>query len=62
MRRSDIELKYVRWLFGVRPSTLWDNFVHDEFEARYCEPGTPLSAKGGASIAPDFADWQVRLT
>ena len=42
------------------------NFSKEEFEKRYCKPGTPLAQKGSGNdssdlVAPNFTDWQIRL-
>ena len=64
--RSDIEYCSTKWLLTAPPKAIWKNFSIEEFEKRYCKPGTPLARSGNGTatsdiIAPNFTDWQVSL-
>ena len=65
--RSEIEYVSAKWLLNVPPKVLWKKFSMEEFQKRYCKPGTPLARSGnGNSMSdvakPDFTDWQIHLT
>ena len=53
--RSDIEFKHGGWFYALPPGSLRKNFSKAEFERRYQQIGSPLSACG--SRVPDFTDW-----
>lgn len=63
--RSEIKYMSTRWLLTIAPKVLSKNFSMDEFQKRYCKPGTPLAQSGNGSSTldvakPDFTDWQIQ--
>ena len=52
--RSEIDFKSGAWLFRLPPGNLRKNFSKAEFERRYQQVGSPLTASG--SRVPDFSD------
>ena len=65
--RSAIEFKTGRWLCSAPATALWNTFALEEFQRRYCQPGSALSPlRTGDNTndirGTDFTQWQVRLT